>query len=354
MPTKKYMQLALKLAALGRTSPNPKVGCVITKFGFIVGQGYHKKAGLPHAEIEALKKAGKRAKNATMYVNLEPCCHYGRTPPCTKAIINAGIKKVVVAMQDPNPKVNGKGIDQLKKVGIKVETGMMQKEAVKLNEYYIKHITTKLPFVILKQATSLDGKIATKTGDSRYISNEKSLNYVHNLRNSVDAVLVGIDTVLKDNPRLTCRIPNGKDPKRVIVDSKLRMPLNSDVLNDGNVIIATTKFCNKKKKRGLEEKNIELMIFNDKKIKLRKLMEELAKKEIISVLIEGGAEIAGSAIDEKIVDKVIFIISPKIIGGNNALSAVGGEGTAKISNSIELRNLRFRRFDDDVVIEGNL
>lgn len=352
MFSKKFMNHALKLARIGRTSPNPKVGCVITKFGLIVGQGYHKKAGLPHAEIEALKKAGKKAKNATMYVNLEPCCVYGRTPPCTNSIIKAGIRKVFVAMQDPNPKVNGKGIEELRKAGIKVELGVLEKQAKKLNEAYTKYITTKLPFVILKQAASLDGKIATKTGESRYISNRKSRHYVHNLRNDVDAVLVGINTVLKDNPRLTCRIPNGKDPKRIIVDSRLRIPSDAHVLKDNNAIIAATKYCDKKKKKELEDKNIELIFFNEKKIKLRKLMEELAKKDIISVLMEGGAEIAGSAIDEKIVDKVIFIISPKIIGGRDAVSAVGGKGIEKIDDAVNLKNVKIKGLDNDVLIEG--
>jgi len=350
----KFMRRALELATKGTTSPNPMVGCVLVKKGRILAEGYHKKAGKPHAEIEALKKI-KDARGCMMYVTLEPCCHYGRTPPCTKAIIKADIKKVVLAMRDPNPKVDGKGMKELRRAGIEVVDGVLKKDAEKLNESYIKFITKKEPFVILKAAMSLDGKIATKTGDSKWISSEESRKEVHELRSKVDAVLVGVNTVITDNPQLTCRIKNGKNPIKIIVDSSLRVPLNSKIFDGGNVIIATTKNHNKKNKKILEGKGAKILITDEKngRVDLKKLMRKLGELEITSVLIEGGSEINASALKSGIVDKVRFYIAPKIIG-DDGKTVISGLGTDSIKDSIKIKNLDCRKLNDDLVLEGYL
>jgi len=347
------MKLALKLAEKGRTSPNPKVGCVITRFGFIVGKGYHQKAGMPHAEIEALKDAGSWARGGTMYVTLEPCSHHGKTPPCANAIIRAGIKKVVIAMKDPNPLVNGEGIRRLKQAGIKVVAGVMENEAKKLNEMWVKYIATKSPFVTLKAAVSMDGKIATKTNDSKWITGIESRHFAHILRNRHDAVVVGINTVLKDNPQLTARIKDGRNPLRIILDSKLKIPLESNVLNDGNVLIVTTKKHNAEAKILLDEKKYNILVMDSDKIILKDLMQELGKRNITSVLIEGGSEVFTSALEEGIVDKAIFFIAPKLIGGDDSVSVIGGKGIEKISQALRLENVKIARLGDDAVVEGD-
>ncbi|MEK6528346.1 MAG: bifunctional diaminohydroxyphosphoribosylaminopyrimidine deaminase/5-amino-6-(5-phosphoribosylamino)uracil reductase RibD, partial [Nitrospirota bacterium] len=335
--------LALAVKGKGRTSPNPAVGAVIVKNNKIIAKGYHKKAGTPHAEILSLKKAGAKARGATLYVNLEPCCHTGKkTPPCTKAIIKAGIKKVVTAMIDPNSKVSGRGIRELQNAGIETKVGIMRTEAKKLNEAFIKFITKKEPFVILKVAQSLDGKIATAKGESKWITGEDARKYVHKLRNEVDAVLVGIGTVKKDNPSLTCRIKGGRNPFRVVVDSSLSIPLNAKVLKhkDGKTIIATislnstTPPFKKGGQRGIFSKKIsadyqkkidllrnrEVQILTTKKdkngmVNLKSLMKKLAKLDISSVMIEGGSRINASAVSDGIVDKIMMFTASKIIGG---------------------------------------
>lgn len=245
---KKYMDIAIKLAEKGRglTSPNPLVGCIIVKRGKIVGKGFHKKAGEDHAEIVALKNAGKKANNATMYINLEPCSHWGKTPPCTESIVKSGVREVIVGMEDPNPVVEG--YKEMKFRGIKTKIGILRKEAEKLNEAYTRYAKSKRPFVILKLATSLDGKIATATGDSKYITNSQARKYVHQIRNDIDAVMVGINTITRDNPKLDSRLVKGKDPMKVIVDSTLKISERSNVLkNPTKVIIATTSKAPKKK-----------------------------------------------------------------------------------------------------------
>lgn len=355
-----FMQLAFELAkkAEGKTSPNPLVGAVIVKDGEIIGHGYHKKAGMPHAEIEAMNSVNDKSllKGSTLYVIFEPCCHYGRTGPCTKAVIEAGISRVVASIKDPNPKVNGKGFKELAQAGIRCEYGMMEKETAKLNEAFIKYKTKNVPFVILKAAMSLDGKIATKTGHSKWISSEESRRYVHELRNRVDAVIVGINTVLYDNPRLTCRIENGKDPLRIILDSSLKIPLHSRILADKNALIATTNSCDKSKIRKLEEKGIGVIVVrkDEKKVDLKELMHELALRSITHVMIEGGSEVAASALKEGIVDKVIYFIAPKIIGGKDTKTPIGGEGIAEMENALQLKDVDVRKIGDDIIVEGYL
>jgi diaminohydroxyphosphoribosylaminopyrimidine deaminase/5-amino-6-(5-phosphoribosylamino)uracil reductase len=353
------MQKALELAARGRgrTSPNPMVGAVIVKDGKIIAEGYHKKAGTPHAEIIALKKAGTNAKGATLYVTLEPCCHTDKkTPPCTKAIIASGIKRVVAAMIDPNPRVSGRGMRELQKAGIETEVGIMRAEAKKLNEAFTKFITRKEPFVILKIAQSMDGKIATASGESRWITGEKARKYVHMLRKEVDAILVGIGTVKKDNPSLDCRIRGGINPYRIIVDSSLDIPLSAKVVKhkDGKTIIATTSNADSKKIDQLISLGVRVLIIKSKqgKVNLKSLMRELGKLDITSVMIEGGSSISASALSEKIVDKVLFFVAPKIIGGVDAIPSVGGRSPSLLKNIVRLKDLEVKRFGEDVLLEG--
>jgi diaminohydroxyphosphoribosylaminopyrimidine deaminase/5-amino-6-(5-phosphoribosylamino)uracil reductase len=359
----RYMKRAIDLAlmARGRTSPNPMVGAVIIKGGRIIGEGYHKKAGTPHAEVNAINAAGRNAKDGIMYVTLEPCCHQGRTPPCTKTIIKSGIKKVVIGMVDPNPVVAGKGIKELKDAEIQVSTGLLEKECKSLNEAYIKYITTKKPFVLLKVAMSLDGKIATSKRESKWITSEKSRERVHHLRDEVDAVMVGIGTVLQDNPNLTVALKKGKvnNPYRIIVDSELKIPLDANILKSNlksKVIIATTTKSNTKKVNILREKGAEVILVEDNKqrVNLLKLMNELGKMEITSIMIEGGSELNSSALESGIVDKVIFFIAPRIIGGKDSVPAVGGRGFERLSDSLNIHDINVDRCGNDIVIEGYL
>lgn len=361
MKEEEYMRLAIRLAkkARGRTSPNPLVGALVVKEGEVVGKGFHQKAGAPHAEINALNDAGKKARRGELYINLEPCNHYGRTPPCAKTIIDSGIKRVFVGMEDPNEVVAGRGIRCLQDNGIYVQTGILREECQRLNEAYLKYITEKKPFVILKSAASLDGKIATRIGDSRWITNEKSRAFLHRLRDEVDGILVGIGTIMADNPELTTRLNSrkGKDPVRIVVDSKLRIMLRAKVLmpeSEAGTIIATTELAPKEKIKKLEELGAKVLIVGSKnnRVDLTELMYELGKLEITSLLIEGGAEINASSLDSGIVDKVLFFYAPKIIGGTDVLGMVGGEGVEKLDDAINLKDLRVKRFGDDILVEG--
>ena len=355
------MQRALELAnkAKGKTSPNPMVGAVIVKGYRIISEGYHQKAGSPHAEIVALRKAGNKAKDATMFVTLEPCCHTDkRTPPCTKAIIASGIKKVIVATNDPNPKVSGKGIRELRKAGIETEVSILRSEAKHLNESYNKFIIKKEPFVILKIAQSLDGKIATAKGESKWITGKTARGKVHQLRNDLDAVLVGIGTVMKDDPSLDCRLRGGRNPYRIIVDSRLRIPLKSKVLgySDNKTIIATTNKASKRKIAQINTLGAKVLVIKSKSgmVNLKTLMKELGKLDITSVMIEGGSSIASSAIASGIVDRVMFFVAPKIIGGTDSISSIGGKSPSLLGNAIKLKNLRATTVGDDILIEGYL
>lgn len=356
-----FMKKALELAARGRgrTSPNPAVGAVIVKGNRIIAADYHRKAGTPHAEALALRKAGARAKGATLYVNLEPCCHVNkRTPPCTRTIINSGLKRVVVAMVDPNPEVSGRGIKGLRKAGIQVEVGLLEAEARRLNEEFSKFIKKREPFVILKIAQSLDGKIATSSGESRWITGIEARRYVHRLRNEVDAVLVGIGTVMKDNPSLDCRIRGGRNPYRIIVDSSLEIPPNARVLkhDDHKTIIATTTSADEKKKGLLRSQGVRVLEIRDKAgmIDMKHLMKELGRIGIMSVMIEGGSSISASALSSRIVDKVMFFVAPKIIGGTDAIPSVGGSSPTLLRHAFKIKNFQSRTVGRDILIEGYL
>jgi diaminohydroxyphosphoribosylaminopyrimidine deaminase/5-amino-6-(5-phosphoribosylamino)uracil reductase len=353
------MQIAIDLAAKarGRTSPNPMVGAVIVKGNKIISSGYHRKAGTAHAEVIALRKAGPLAKGATLYVNLEPCCHTEkRTPPCTKTIIEAGIQKVVVAMSDPNPSVSGRGLRALRRAGITTESGILRKEARHLNEFFITYISTRRPFVILKIAQSLDGKIATAGGESKWITGSEARKAVHILRGSADALLVGRGTVEKDNPSLDCRIRGGRNPYRIIVDSSLNIPMQSKVLHyhDGKTIIATTKKASKNKISRIEKLGCRVLIVKEKdsRVDLQSLMQKLGKCEITSVMIEGGSSISASALQNRIVHKAMFFTAPKIIGGSDSIPSIGGSSPARLSKAVALKDLRTSRIGDDVLLEG--
>lgn len=349
------MRMALELAkkGLGRTSPNPAVGCIIVKGGRVVGKGWHKKAGGPHAEVEALKAAGKRANGATLYVTLEPCCHHGKTPPCTKAIMESGIKRVVYATQDPNRLVCGKGCRDLYAAGIKLDGGVLEEDARELNEMFFKHIKTGMPFVLAKAALSADGKIAAKDGSSQWITGEKARERVQALRNSYDAVMAGANTVIKDDPLLTCRIPGGRNPIRVIVDAILRVPLEARVFNkDAKTIVATTSNSLESSRLYLERKGVKVLVLGDgERIDLARLMRALYSEGITSVMIEGGGEVLGSAFDSKIVDKIAFFIAPKVIGGAHAVS-ISGEGATGIGKAVKIGRMSVEKVGDDFLITG--
>jgi diaminohydroxyphosphoribosylaminopyrimidine deaminase/5-amino-6-(5-phosphoribosylamino)uracil reductase len=360
MNDKKYMRLALSLARKGRTTPNPKVGCVIVKKGKIIGKGYHKKAGLPHAEVEAIQNSKQETgnlRNATMYLTLEPCCSTypgKRTPACTEAILNSGITNITIAMRDPNPKVQGKGIRFLKKNGIKVDVGLLEAEAKAINLPYIKWIQKKVPYVALKMAMSLDGKIATNSGDSKWVSGPESRKLVHKMRDQFDAVMVGASTVEKDDPRLTARIKGGHDPIRIIVDSDLCIGPKSSFMKRNNVILATTESATKTRISKFESMGARVIISGKKRVDLKKLMKELGALGIQSVLLEGGSELCGSAVENKIVDKIYFFVASKIIGGRNAKGPIGGAGIEKIKDALKVKNMLVKESGEDLLIEADL
>lgn len=356
-----YMARALDLAKLGigYTNLNPLVGAVIVKDGKVISEGYHKKYGDAHAEINAFNNATEDVKGATMYVTLEPCSHFGKTPPCANTIIKKGIKKVVIAMVDPNPLVAGNGIKILRENGIEVVTGILEEEAKKLNEVFIKFITTGLPFCVLKTAMTLDGKIAAYTGDSRWITNEESREYVHKMRHQYSSIMVGIGTVLADNPLLTTRLKDigAKNPIRVIVDTNGSIPLDAKVLQcDENTktIIATTEAIDKEKLKYIKATGTEVIItpFKDNKVDLTFLMKSLGEMKIDSILLEGGSTLNYTALKEGIVDKVISFIGPKIIGGSSSKTPVGGEGIPYMKDAISLNNIDVCKFGDDIMIEA--
>lgn len=337
--------LVLAKKGLGRTNPNPMVGAIIVKNNKIIGKGYHKKVGLPHAEIEAFASASQDPKDSTLYVSLEPCSHFGKTPPCSDEIIKAGIKKVICATRDPNPKVQGKGLKKLQQSGITVSVGLLEKEARLLNEAFFTFHEKNRPFIALKFASSLDGKIATHTGDSKWITNDKAREYARALRNQYQAVLVGINTVLKDNPTLA-------GPLRVILDSKLKIPLDSIVLRDNNILIATTIHADKEKKQKLINKNIQILTYNSDEIPLKELLNDLAKKEIISIFAEGGSQVLGSFLDKKLIDKAYIFHAPILIGGKNAIRSIGGTGANTIHESLKLKNITYRKIGDNLLTIG--
>lgn len=349
--------LALAKKGWGRTNPNPLVGAVIVKEDEIIGQGYHHQLGDAHAEIEALNAAKKDVKGATLYVNLEPCSHFGRTPPCVQTIIQTGIKEVVIGMEDPNPMVSGNGIRILKEAGITVITNVLENEAKALNDIFIKYITHKEPYVILKAAMTLDGKIAAHTGDSKWVTGAKARAHVHQIRERVSAIMVGINTVLLDNPSLTTRTINKLDCTRIIVDSQGRIPLGSQVINSDSkakTILATTTRIPTEKESLLKEKGLILIKCDGKdgRVDLQLLMKELYKLEIDSILLEGGGTLNWSAIESGIVDKVMFYIAPKLIGGANAITPIEGNGFPIMNKALSLKNLTMKKLGEDFLMEG--
>lgn len=353
-----FMKKAIELAkkGVGKVNPNPLVGAIIVKEGEIIGEGYHEKYGEAHAEVNAFKSLKEDPSGATLYVTLEPCSHYGKTPPCVDMIIENKINKVIIGMIDPNPLVAGNGINKLIAAGIEVKSGILEDECKKLNEIFIKYIITKKPYVVLKAAMSLDGKIATKTGESKWISCEESRLQVHELRNKLSGIMVGINTVITDNPELTCRTQNENDPVRIIVDSSLRIPLDSKVLKnkDGKTMIATTKKADLKKMQALLEDNIKVLIIKEKngRVDLNDLMIKLGKLNIDSILLEGGANLNYCSLEEKIVDKVMMYIAPKIIGGEKSKTPIDGNGINKLTDAFRLRNINTSIVGEDILLEG--
>jgi diaminohydroxyphosphoribosylaminopyrimidine deaminase/5-amino-6-(5-phosphoribosylamino)uracil reductase len=356
-----YMKLALDLAkqGIGYTSPNPMVGAVVVQDGRVVGKGWHQYPGGPHAEVYALDDAGQRAKGADLYVTLEPCNHHGKTPPCTEKIIASGIRRVIMAMADPNPDVAGGGARRLKEAGMDVVSGICEKEARRLVECFTKYVTTRRPFVILKIAATLDGRTATRTGDSKWVTGEASRKYVHELRHAVDAILVGINTVKADDPRLTTRLEGkkGKDPKRIILDTHLSIPEGAKVLHNvspSDTIIITGNSAPLEKRRCLETAGVQIVAAKteDNLIDLKDLMDRLGRIQVTSLLIEGGSRVAASAIQAGIVDKICFFYAPKILGGDDGMPMLQGAGPELMRQSIRVKDVSIRRFDEDVMIEG--
>lgn len=354
MNDEQFMRLALELARKGEgtVNPNPLVGSVVVKDGTIVGQGHHQAFGGPHAEAVALEQSRENAHGATLYVSLEPCCYRGKTPPCTQQISDAGIVRVVVACRDPNPLVNGKGIARLQEAGIAIKEGVLAAEAQRINEIFFKFIATRLPFVQIKLAMSLDGKIATQTGESRWISGERSRIAAHKLRRKFSAVLVGVGTVLSDDPQLTVRHVRGRDPIRIVLDGEGKIPLTAGLLHKAGRTIVATAAMTKEKETELLALGVEVWRFPDEKgnVDLQALMTRLGETEIDSVLVEGGGETVASFLEAELVDKVSFFVAPMLLGGRNAVPAVGGTGVKSISNATQLRNIDVERIGEDILI----
>lgn len=334
------------------------VGAVLVRDGKVIATGFHRIAGADHAEIVALKRAGAKAKGATLYINLEPCSHYGRTPPCSQALIQAGIKEVVAGMKDPNPLVGGRGLRELKRAGIQVRVGLLEQECWTLNEAFTKYITRGLPFVILKLAASLDGKIAAVTGDARWISSEDSRHMVHELRNQVDAIVTGVGTVITDDPQLTCRIPNGRNPWRVILDSRLRISLSAKLLRQPDPersIIVTSERSSHQKAHAIESLGAQVwrVKLRHGRIPWRAILRKLAAKGALSVMIEGGATTAAWALQEKAVDKVLCFYAPIILGGDGRVM-IDGLGVKRVKQAIRVRGMRVQKSGTDTLVSAYL
>lgn len=357
----KYMRLAMQLAgnAIGRTSPNPLVGAVIVKDNRVVGCGWHRKAGTPHAEVHALNQAGELAQGADVYVTLEPCAHYGKTPPCAKALVEAKVKNVYGGLLDVNPKVAGKGFKILEDAGIHVEYGFLQDELRKQNEVFFKWIEHKKPFIVLKAAMTLDGKIATATGQSKWITNETSRAYGYKLRDIYDGIMVGINTVIEDNPMLTARVDGGKNPIRIVVDSSLKIDINANVVQDKSTktIIATTDKADKDKILKLQAQDVDVIVVDkdeNDKVDIEKLLDILGQQNICSILVEGGATLSGSFVAKKLVDKVYFFIAPKIVGGKEAKTPVAGTGILNLQEALALKDIQIEKLEEDILIIGRV
>jgi len=360
MIDKKYMQTALELAmkGCGFVNPNPMVGAVIVKDNEIIGKGYHQAYGMFHAERNAIKNCEKPLKGSTLYVTLEPCCHYGKTPPCTQAIIEAGISKVVIGSSDPNPLVRGKGVEELRNNGVEVVEGFLKEECDALNEVFFHYIKTTTPYVVMKYAMTMDGKIATYTNQSKWITGEASRKKVHEDRRKYSGIMVGIGTVLLDDPMLNCRLDNSKNPIRIICDTNLRTPIDSKIVSTAHeipTIIATSEIDKDKQKTYLD-KGCRIIVVPKKNdhIDLKKLIVILGQEQIDSILLEGGGTLNWSALNNGIVKKVQTYIAPKIFGGINAKSPVAGVGVDNPQNSFYLKNTKIIKIDEDVLIESEV
>ncbi len=360
MNDEQWMKRALRLAEAGRgkTSPNPMVGAVLVKRGKPVGEGYHARAGEAHAEIVALRQAGKKARGAVLYVNLEPCTHYGRTPPCVPEVIKAGVKGVVIGMEDPNPVVNGKGIEALRKFGLEVDVGVLEKECRRLNEAFCKYILQREPFVILKVAATLDGKIATRDGDSKWISGETSRRFVHKMRGQVDGVLVGIGTILQDDPLLTARRKLGREPYRIVLDSRLKIPEKARVFehSPSEVILATTQTASREKIERLEKRGVRVLILDSKegRVDLRSCLTKLGEIGVMNLLVEGGSQINGSFLDEGLIDKFLLFLSPRLMGDPQAIGIFSGRGVSNLKEAVAVKEINIKRTGEDIFVEGYL
>lgn len=360
----RWMRVAIDLArsAEYRTSPNPMVGAVLVRDGEAVGQGFHRRAGEPHAEVEALRAAGDRAHGATLYVTLEPCTHEGRTPPCAPAVIGAGIARAVIGAVDPNPKVSGSGIVALGDAGIDVTVGVLEARAQRLIEFYARWVVSGRPFVTSKFAMSLDGRIATHDGESKWITSEESLALVHRMRHAHDAILVGANTVIRDDPNLTTRLPEGggRQPLRIVLDSRLRAPSSARIFSqvgpaaEAGVVVATSDRARADRLREMESAGITVQVFPSVggKVSLAHLLDYLGQRERISLLIEGGASVHGSAFDDRLVDRVVAFIAPRVIGGVESPGAVGGHGVDRLADALALADVELQRVGGDFVVSG--
>ncbi len=353
-----YMTLALEMAerAQGQTGINPVVGCVIVKNGRMVGLGTHLQRGKGHAEVHALEMAGAEAEGSTVYVTLEPCSHYGKTPPCSEKLIRAKVKKVIIACEDPNHEVAGKGISMLREQGTEVEVGLLEDRAKYLNEKFFKYITTGLPFVTLKAASTLDGKIAAKSGDSKWISNEKARENVHLLRHRHQGIMVGVGTVIADNPELTTRLDvDGVNPVRIIIDSQLRTPRDAKVVKDGlaPTILITTEGADKERADFFEKQGVQVIRSGTgSRVDLLAALRKLSELEIGSILLEGGGTLNGAMLENQLVDRLVMFMAPKIVGGYKNLGSFYFEGVERMSEAITLRNLEVEMLDDNIRISG--
>ena len=352
-----YMRLAMELALKGgnRVSPNPLVGAVIVKDGEIIGQGYHEEYGGPHAEINALRSVDSSPTGATMYVTLEPCCHHGKTPPCTEALIRSGISRVVVGAKDPNPLVAGRGMEILRESGISVEMSELESECEALNRIFFHYIRTGTPYVVMKYAMTLDGKTATVSGRSRWISGEVSRENVHRTRNMLTAIMTGSGTVIADDPELTCRIEGGRDPIRIICDSRLRIPLDAKVFRNTDRIRTIVATCTKDRLRIENLENAGCRVIRVKErdghLDLNMLMKKLGEEKIDSILLEGGSTLNAAALESGIVSSVQAYIAPKIFGGEDAKGPVGGIGVFSPEMAYMMKNMKITLMDDDILLE---
>ncbi|MBJ6724215.1 bifunctional diaminohydroxyphosphoribosylaminopyrimidine deaminase/5-amino-6-(5-phosphoribosylamino)uracil reductase RibD [Geomonas sp. Red875] len=350
------MRKAIALAArgVGKTAPNPAVGCVIVRDGAIVGTGWHRKAGTPHAEVHALAAAGPLAEGADVYVTLEPCAHYGKTPPCAEALVAARVGRVFVGQLDPNPLVAGKGMQILRDAGISVESGILEENCRRLNEPFLKWITTRRPFVVLKSALTLDGKTATASGDSQWVTSAPARREVHRLRGILDAIMVGVGTVQKDDPLLTCRIPGGKNPVRIVVDSGLNVPLHAALL-DGKVARTIVATCNTDfaKQAEVARHGAEILVCREKdgQVDLDDLFAKLGALGLQSVLLEGGSRLAGSALRAGCIDKCLIFVAPKLVAGEG-MGLFAGAGVGLMKDAIALEQVKVRKIGPDLLIEG--